>query len=359
MMIKNKKLYKSTLLFCLFIIFETIFLKCIIYKILPDKYFYDSIHILNVMNGSNITDKSYTLTANIFNAINIFGFKSITQWGWFLGGIFSIIIVILLLRNKKYTISQYIFIYSSIALLNIYVFGVSKDLIQLCLFLIIYLILLSKISNAKKIILITIIFALEAYFFRIYYLLMAILMITIYVIYIAFIKDKKIDKKNIVKIIVIAILAFFLEVFILQLISTESYNELILARSNVNQFRENSTDAVTMITELLGTNTSYFKFIGNYIINAIRITVPIELILKGVKYLPFIIYQLFITVNIFKISKKINYKNILWVIVVISFLMVSIIFEADFGSVIRHESVIFLIILQLNLINNRKEIKNE
>lgn len=355
----KRKYLKSTLFFCFLILIETILIKSCMYKILPEKYFYDSNRILLIMNGAtNLTDMSYSFVANVFNAINFLNFEKLEQWGWFFGIIFSFVLIFILLKNKKYSITQYIFIYGSIALLNIYVFGLSKDIVQFVFFLAIYGILSSNLTNTKKLIFSCIILAFEAFNFRVYYLIMAMLMVTIYFIYVFFIRNKKLNKKSVMKIIIIAFIAFFAEVYVVQMISVDNYQAILLARSNVNQYREDSADAVTQIVEIFGVNNTYFTFIENYIANVIRMLLPFELLFIGPKYILFLIYQLFVTYNIFKMGKRINDRNIMWLITVISFIMVSAIFEPDFGSFVRHESTIILFLLKINIINNNEGEEN-
>ncbi len=345
---------KNTLFVFVIIICITVFLKLFLYKLMPLKYFYDSLHILGTMNGTAHADGSYLYVANIFNKINIFKFSTMEQWSWFITIIFFPIIIYIIDGRKKYSIYQYIFISANIILLDIYVLGLSKDIIQFIYFLVIYIILSKNWKNTTKLILSCMVLLYEALNFRIYYAIMAMIMVTIYYIYIMFIKNKEINKRTGFKIISLSLLFFFIEVFIVQLISTDNYISILHARSNVNLQREHVTDTVTMIKDWLGINTNYFKFIGNYIINVFRIMIPIELLFKGVKYIPFIVYQIFITLQIVKSCKKMNDKNILWIITTIAFLMVSIIFEPDFGSFIRHESALSLILLQLTNINYEK-----
>lgn len=349
---------KKTFGYCSLIFIISIVIKSLQYKVLPIKYFYDSKHILSLMNGNYIADKSYNFTAKLFDNINFFNFNSLQEWSIFLSIIFTTIIFLIIIQKKEYNLKQYIFIYSSIALLNIYVFNLSKDIIQFTFFLIIYLIILNKkISNYNKLILTSIVLLYEALNFRVYYAIMIMIMWTIYIIYIKFIKDKKLKKSTILKILLLSIILFFIEVFIVQLLSTDNYNSIMNARSSVNVGRDSSTDAVTIIKDLLGENSNYLIFIGNYLINTIRIMFPIELLFKGIKYIPFIIYQLFITYSLFKTSKKINYNNILTIITIISFIMISIIFEPDFGSFIRHESALILFLIEVRLIGDTKEDK--
>lgn len=349
---------KKTFGYCSLIFIISIIIKLLQYKILPSKYFYDSTHILSLMNGNYIADKSYNFTAKLFDTINLFNFNSLQEWSIILSLIFTIIIFMIIIQKKEYNLKQYIFIYSSIVLLNIYVFNLSKDIIQFTFFLIIYLIILNKkLSNQTKLILTSIVLLYETLNFRIYYAIMIMIMWTIYIIYIKLIKDKKLKKETILKILLLSITIFFLEVFIVHLISPDNYNSILNARNIVNIGRDSSIDAVTIIKDLLGENSNYLIFIGNYLINTIRILFPIELLFKGIKYIPFIVYQLFITYSLFKTSKKINNNNILTIITVISFIMISIIFEPDFGSFIRHESALILFLIEISLIGDSKRSK--
>lgn len=111
--------------------------------------------------------------------------------------------------------------------------------------------------------------------------------------------------------ILLMIDSFLIEIFILSLLSVSSYNSIIYARYGVNMYRENSLDSVTIINDLLGENKKFIIFIGNYIINFFRMLFPIELIFKGIKYIPFIIYQCYIIINILHSFKKIENRNCL------------------------------------------------
>jgi hypothetical protein len=351
---KRKNINKDLLLAIVIVIFVTIFLKAFLYDLLPPKYFYDSKHILGAMNGTATADKSYVFVANIFRFINIFNFSSISQWGWLMSLIFIPILIFVITRRRQYSLVQYIFILSSVVLLDIYVFGLTKDIIQFLFFLLLYIVLKTKMKNITKLILCCLILLYEALNFRVYYAIMAMIMINIFIIYIFFIKNKKLNKQIVFKIIILSLIMFFAEVFILQFISRDNYISILYARLEINIQREAIVDASTMINDLLGPNTNYIMFIGNYIINIFRLMVPVELLLKSIKYIPFIVYQIFITYQIIKSFTKINDNSILWIITTISFMMISVIFEPDFGSFIRHESALILILLELTNINYDK-----
>lgn len=356
-----KKFYKKNFEWLLLIFPIAIIVKIAQQIILPDKYFYDSKKILNLMFFGTDSDKTYTVTAKIFDTINIFNLDSLLQWSILLAVIFNILVFYTLLtRHKEYNLAQYIFIYASIVLLNIYVFNLSKDIIQFIVFFIICNIIISKKkSNFSKVIIISIILIIEALTYRIYYGIMAMILVSIYGIYVFLIKDKNLTKKNVIKIITFSILIFFIEIFAISLISSNNYNSIVNARNSVNQYREDGTDANTMITEVLGENTNFLLFAGNYIVNFFRIMFPIELVFKGIQYIPFIVYQIYISITLLNLIKRISNKNIVLISTYLSFFMVSVIFEPDFGSFIRHETTAILIIIEMahykKEINNKKE----
>lgn len=357
-----KKFYKKNFEWLLLIFPIAIIIKVAQQMILPDKYFYDSQKILNLMSWGADADKTYTVTAKIFDAINIFNLDSLLQWSILLAVVFNVIVFYtLLIRHKEYSLTQYIFIYASIVLLNIYVFNLSKDIIQFVVFFIICNIIIDKKkNNSSKVILISIILVIEALTYRIYYGIMAMILVSIYGIYIFLIKDKNLTKKHVVKIISFSMIVFFVEIFVISLISNDSYNSIINARSSVNQYREGSTDANTMITDILGNNTNFIIFIGNYIINFFRMLFPVELLAKGIKYLPFIIYQIYITSILIISLRRFSMKNVVLVATYLSFFMISVIFEPDFGSFIRHETAAILIIIEMSHYKNKNyEIKDD
>lgn len=356
----NKKYKKKTLFGCFLIIYVSFIVKIFQHTLLPEKYFYDSKGILFFMKGNYVGDKSFNFTAKVFDTINIFKFDKLIEWSIFISIIFTVMLFFCLIKNKEYNLKQYIFIYSSVALLNIYVFNLSKDIIQFVFFLLIYIVILNKkFSNKNKVFIVSIILIYEAINFRVYYIIMAMLIITIYLLYSKFTKNKSIKDKGIKnKIIIPLFIIFFIEIFLVQFLSSESYNMILNARFSVNEVRIGVIDVATMINDLLGENTNYLIFICNYIINSFRMMLPFELIIKSFKYIPFVIYQLFITINILNLSKKLNDNNILVFAIIVSFMMISIIFEPDFGSFIKHESSLILLLLEMNLLNTNSNIKS-
>ncbi|MDO4729778.1 MAG: hypothetical protein Q4A96_01095 [Candidatus Saccharibacteria bacterium] len=355
---KNKTITKNKLLLAFLVFPLALLAKIVQFSFLSKKYFYDSEHILAVMNGSRFTDKSYSFTANFFSAINVFGLSNIYQWSIALSSIATIVLFVYLLKTKRvFTKKEYIFIYATIFLLNIYVFNLSKEIIQILIFAICALVINSgRIKDIKiKIALISGIFVFESIYFRVYYLILATLVPIIYF----FIKnDKKIKP---IKVILIVLSVFLLETFIASVVLPDGYSQIIAARSSVNDMRIElgDKDANTMIMEVFGRNGNFLTFSANYVLDFFRLIFPIELFVKGVKYSVFAIYQILLT-SIVLASLKINKANTnekIALSIIIGFMMISAIFEPDFGSYIRHQCCV-VPILACVYCSNSKEVRN-
>ncbi len=338
----------------------TIFCKIFQFTVLPGKYFWDSMRMLSMSTGSNTMkawEGSYEIVADLFRKINIFNFNTLQDWAYFLAFIFTAIIIFMLSRFEKFDMFQCIFIICSIGLLNIYVFNISKDIVQYGIFCIMYIIIIQKrLAQFLKVILCFIVFYWESSFFRSYYILMGVFFIILYLIFRRIQSKKaKLNKFEIIKVIVIIFIFVYALLYVSQYVSPDDYSRVINVReSNLNEM------AVSQIENWIAPNGTLGIFMINYIINAIRMMVPIELLLKGAFYAPFVFYQVFILYYIIKFIKEINKKDSSTLIAFCTFcgfLLGSFVFEPDFGSFVRHESAAFPIFHLIALNENTLEEK--
>ena len=351
MKITNKK---ETMVFVLLILMA-VFTKYYQYNFLPPKYFYDSSAIL-AMTNNNFSDEGlgYAFTARTFVLINIFGFTTLLEWSIFFAITYNIIIFIFMrkfiARSNKFELIYFI---ASIFLLNLYVLNMSKEIIQFTIFIVIYCICKNKrLGNLSKTILVTLAFYIESLYFRNYYILMSIFMITIYFLLSKCLKEKQMKPLSvIIKILVV----LFLVLNIARIVSYEDYMDAIMVRHYLTRNRTTSLDAVTLIQNTIENSSgNIFLFMVNYVLNSIRMLVPLELLFKGIKYIPFIIYQIYIVVQLLIAIKKLNKHNIVFISCMIAYLLGSFIFEPDFGSLVRHESTTFFIMAHLISLNKEK-----
>jgi len=242
-------------------------------------------------------------------------------------------------------------------LLNLFVFNLSKDIIQFLVFFIIFIIAMSKrISYKSKCTWISIVLLLETIFFRPYYILILYAFILLNIIYNKYNNSKKNHTKaSIVKMVFMSLAVFLIPIAISQYIFPSQYNSLISVRETVTS----GLTANTEINNIIKGN-NFVTFSLNYIINGIRIFFPLELFTKGITQTIFAVYQLFLTSLLIKSIKKIREENLLSVLLVVSYFLGAIVFEPDFGSVVRHEITLLLFFVFMNHDINLhdKEVKN-
>lgn len=168
--------------------------KLIEHMFLPDKYFNDSYRMLMMMiekDYAHAWEGSYRVTVNVFTKINLFNFHTLLQWSIFVAIIFNILLIVMMTKVKGIDLMQSIFALLCIGLCNIYIFNLGKDIIQYCLFLMCYLIILiDRIPTWIKVVGCTLVFYWESTFFRNYYVIMAAFTIGVCLIF-AVVRRKK------------------------------------------------------------------------------------------------------------------------------------------------------------------------
>lgn len=344
----------------------TIIAKMLQFTVLPDKYFWDSSRINSMVTGSGKMQEwegSYRVTANIFKKINIFGFTDLQDWAILIAVVFSLLLIVMLSRPRELDLVQTVFVIASIGLLNIYIFNISKDIIQYFIFMLIYLVLLMDfLKPIVKVILTFLIFYWESTFFRSYYLIIGVLSVVLYFVFSSRAKkDKKVTVGSVLMIIAIAFATIYIFLFLASFIMPSEYNEVIYVRqTNLNDV------AVSQIENVFPIDGTLNNFMINYVINAVRMMIPVELIRNGVFYLPFVVYQIFILFYLVKTIKGLRKEMSETVIIALSaftaYLLGSFIFEPDFGSFVRHEAATFpvlhvIVLDKCNIIKSQKDIK--
>lgn len=337
------KINRNKLMLIFLLILISLFCKFFQYNYLDDSYFTDSNYILYLMNNNFASEPvgtAYYNTALIFNSINIFNISTLEGWSYLITVIFTIIISYCILKDKnKMTFYTAIFLCLSYALLNIYIFNLSKDIIQLIICLLIFYIFRSEMTTLKKLIFSTLILIIESLFFRPYFILILFGFLLSYLYYQNY---SKLLKKHSLKYVLLIVLLFLLGIYFSQFVSPSGYNKIMNVRDEISSILEANTEIVNLIE-----GNSFISFILNYFINGFRILFPLELLPKGIFYVPFVVYQIILSYIIFYSIKNINKNNALYVCFIIGYFLGSILFEPDFGSLVRHESTLFLFYIEL------------
>lgn len=291
-------------------------------NIFPSKYFFDSFHIIRLINYNlyHTVDQSYEVTARIFSML---GLKSLDEYNLILYFIFLIFFIPYLYKyyNKKFYISFLNIIYVFLA--SIYLIRPGKEFLQ-------FLILVFCFKWTKYSWLFLIIGGLV---FRKYLILQGL-------IFLAIVVYKNTSRKNKKKLKIIYIIG----IVVVSILFKGIVSEILGVRMAVNQWRENSLYAVTIINDIFKSREILYLYL-NYFINTLRLLFPLELLIKNIKYLPYVIFQLWFTKKLYNWRFRRNYKVYLFY----SFIIVSGFFEPDYGSFLRHTVPYFIFIIELIL----------
>lgn len=352
----NKSVYRITFVMLLMIFPIAAFAKFYQYNFTGGNNFGIMNYMLDgIYNGTNITFKSYTFPIKIYSLFSFIGFKTNLEWSIFYTTIFTVIIFIFLLKYKKYSLKEYIFIYASMFILAWTVMNMNKDLIQLMFLLIVYTVCSTKkLNNNSKILYSSIIFILESLVFREYYILVAGLSVIVYFIISRQLNNKNKKENNYIKDLILIFLIFFIGIFIAQFVVPSAYDQLVNRRDHLDLIETVNTIIVNLVP-----GEGYGNFVINYIINFFRICFPIELIIYGLKHSIFFIYQIMITFSLIKSLKKINENNIVYVSIIIAYTLMLVASESDFGTLVRHQSVLLMFYIAMFQNMPRKELNNE
>lgn len=278
-----------------------------------------------------------------FRWINIFNIQTTVGFEIYISIIWNFILLLLIFKsNKKLEIGQFSFLLLSVIVLNIWDFCLAKEPVQLIFFLIMYYIIVSEKINIKMKYFLTIIllFTTVLYYRTYYVLIIAFLMIISLICEKWLIRQEKLNLKKV--FILLAILAFIYFIMLngIKVIDIGAYNELLRVRTR------SGFANTQMVNIFKSSNLGIFTV--DYFIMIFRMLFPIELIPMGVKYLPYVVYQIIISLliikNIIHIKEQ-NFSQRLALYLYLAFLLSSATFEPDFGSWVRHEAAIFPILV--------------
>lgn len=333
----------------LLIIMIAVFAKMIVLYYLPEKYFIDSMHIQELMGYTKewIMGNSFNNTAYLFTKINIFNFTSLAQWHLVNGCVFTLLMIYMNKEFKFNSLFDYMFLFMSVGLLNIFTFNLSKELWQFLMFLFVFQIIKKDIYSIDVIIFVSAgILMIWGVLFRVYYILIGaytILALFLFKVLRVFKGSKK--NKSVVMLLLL-ILGVGVSLLIAQVFLPDEYITIINIHEKINRYRIGSETAKNTIMNIIPTGNSLVRYISNYVINLVRMLFPLELIQEGPFYYIFILYQLMVTCKVFLLIGKLV-KNECGktekaaLMVYIGYLLGSALFEPDFGTWVRHESSTF------------------
>ncbi|MBT1165726.1 hypothetical protein [Bifidobacterium simiarum] len=336
--------------------------KLMVAYLLPPKYFYDNNRILGMANGDARTEAwggSYEVAAGLFRSVNVLGLTGMVEWSLLLGVPLTFVTLALVLRADAPDTLQLLFTLASVGLLNIYIFTIGKDVIQFMFFLAVYLVIAMPFGGPTlKIVLAAAILMGESRVFRPYYVLIAVLVIAVYVTLTLFRSRRALHAGSVAMIIVLMVAEIWLILAVASRVMPAEYQQVMTLRSGYGSVMEGNADSSTFIANRVS-GEGLPVFMLNYVINAVRMMVPVELAMRGAYYLPFFVFQTMVTVYLVNLLRQINRINdpalTLALCVFLGYALASFIFEPDFGSWTRHEAATFPI-LHLLVLNHFQRI---
>lgn len=346
----------------LLLIAPTAILAKIIYMyFLPSKYFFDSWRMIDMLvNGekSTIAWSGYQQAVDFHKAINIFHFNTINQFSTFYGLIMTIVIIFIVSKAKEMDFMDSLFTLMATGVLNIYVFCINKEMIQILYFILIYIIITSPIKNTMlKLIGCVAVYYWESTSFRSYYIIMAAMSVLLYFVFTWLKRRNKVTKLMIVTTVIICLVGVFAFFYASSFVAHDDYIDALNVRDDTTNTIKNQGGASTAIYNITPVQGNLAAFMFNYIINAFRMMIPIELLLKSPGYAPFFIYQIFILIYLFKALaniKTMDKKMVVALSCFVAYFFGSVVFEPDLGSWVRHEATTFPV-FQLLVYQNRTQ----
>lgn len=334
------------------------------YNFMTEKFFTDSMHLMYIEQFGGIYDGSFTIAARFFNIINLFNINTLLEWSIYIGIIYFFINIFLVKNVTNIEFKKFIFLLLALVLTYLFEIGITKEVLQSIFYISIFTV--CRLTSIKKsfyyLIIGSIILLSCSLFFREYYILTAIFSIGIY--YILILIRQFNEKNNRAIFMFVFLILIMLTIFLLisSVVFPHEYSSIINLRTYRYQYLDGYTDS--LIRDIISNqNNNVTIYIFNYILNCVRLLIPLELLIIGkVYYIPYIIYQTIFTYYYFGFIKKIQKtttKDIVNFTFISSFVFVAVIMEPDFGSWARHQTVILPLIIECFIYDNIGEDKIE
>ena len=339
--IRIYKQNKETALSLIF--FVAIVAKVLQHFVLPDYYYYDNFRICEMVKDLDYKRKwpgSYEVCADFFRNINFFKFDSMLQWSMLGGVLLTIVIILIFSKTEGMDKTQMIFALMYVGILNIYIFNIGKDAIQFLIFLVLYVLMNLKLPQIIKVLASFGVLYWESTFYRDYYIIIAFFFIAVYWLLGVLRKFKaKMTTMKIIFVIIMLYVIVFAFLSVAKVTMNEGYNEIMSCKAHTTELGANST-----IDDKINHNKNTVLYMGNYIINSIRMAFPIELVKGGIFYFPFIVFEAFLIYFVIKAFRQLylmERSQVIALAIFMGYFLGSVLFEPDFGSFVRHEAATF------------------
>lgn len=280
--------------------------------------------------------------AYLFHLIDFFHLQTYEAWEIYTSILSNAIVLVFMLKLKrKIRIYQWVIVAATIAVLNIFSFCLAKDPIQMLYFMAIALILLTDWGYVQKSLAIYGCLYISMVTFRTYYALILVFIMAAQVVLEGL---KRLEGGLSRFLLFVGCMTLFGGIFlaIVYNVLPENYQDIYAARVLTRSIETANSGMKNWID-----TESVFTFTLNWIVVVLRLWFPLELMPMGPKYWVYVVYQLMMTLLMFRTLAHLreNKQSVnLALCVYLGFSLGSGLFEPDYGSWIRHEAVCFAVI---------------
>ena len=298
-----------------------------------------SFQLFSAEEGSSAAGGNATY---LFHLIDFFHLQTYEAWEIYTSILSNAIVLVFMLKLKrKIRIYQWVIVAATIAVLNIFSFCLAKDPIQMLYFMAIALILLTDWGYVQKSLAIYGCLYISMVTFRTYYALILVFIMAAQVVLEGL---KRLEGGLSRFLLFVGCMTLFGGIFlsVVYNVLPENYQDIYAARVLTRSIETANSGMKNWID-----TESVFTFTLNWIVVVLRLWFPLELMPMGPKYWVYVVYQLMMTLLMFRTLAHLreNKQSVnLALCVYLGFSLGSGLFEPDFGSWIRHEAVCFAVI---------------
>ncbi|MFI3326635.1 MAG: hypothetical protein R3Y35_10765 [Clostridia bacterium] len=319
--------------------------------ILYYNYDFTFLGVNDLLNGSHGEDTNMYIFFKIFRAICLNIPNDFYSFEVAITIIYGLILFILFTQIKKeISILEFVFVCLAIMVLNVYCFSLAKETFQMIYFYLLFLVLYTdKIPEKRKFLSALAVILLSTFTFRTYYFLIIVFTLVAFFLVEYAIKKKPDNPMFNVLVVFLGLVGLYsLIMFTLKFTMPTLY----LRMTSSLLWASTATSSSNTYTENWIATSSYdtLDVILEYAIYVLRLLFPFELVRLGLKYFPYIVYQLCMTGFVIRTLKSYvtntKAQNVA-LLFMIGFIFTSATFESDFGSWIRHGVVTLPLLLIL------------
>lgn len=281
----------------------------------------------------------------IFSIFNLFNCRTYEEFEIGISIVFNIAIFLLvwwfIRRYEGLTKLQFVCLSLFVGVLNIYTFTLSKEAAQILYYALLFIVLALDMPVKKTAIWLLVVMLFMVFATRFYLVLMLGFAVGIYMVYPWLYRKLQGNTLKIMLVfLVVGAFTYYLFLQYCKAASPADFAEMIRVRTRMSDSTTDIRPWIPIPTlELFGVN---------YMILALRMLFPVELLRFGPKFFIYVLFQLIVSWYMIRglaHFRDFNHTKKFAICLFWGFFFCSVTFEPDFGSWVRHESVTFPMLL--------------